>query len=299
MSAGLRYYGGKTHLVPQILRLLPAHNVHVEPFGGSAALLLAKPPVALEVINDLNLRLINFYRVLRAQPQELVRQLEATPYSRREYEAACERSEDPVEDARHFVILSWQSVQGAGTKHTPGQWRRILTHDGVTFAGPSRRWQEVPAKLSAIAHRLQGVQIDCRDALQILQDFDRPTTLFFIDAPYHKSVRASYDEYEVEPTEAFHEQLLKQLNSTKAMVVLCGFPNELYDRELAHWDTTDMDKSMLRASWPGNKNSEERRRSQVERIWRNEVAVRAHRKAMFVRTDGPRLQTRIQGTDDA
>jgi DNA adenine methylase len=67
------YFGGKITLGPEIAGLLPPHLHYVEPYCGSLAVLLAKPPAAMETVNDLDRALVTFWRVLRERPEELAR----------------------------------------------------------------------------------------------------------------------------------------------------------------------------------------------------------------------------------
>lgn len=82
MKALLTYYGGKQKLVPQILPLLPEHHLYCEPFCGGGAVLFAKPPSKIEVANDTNGELINFYRVVKTQFVKLQKEIRATLHSR-------------------------------------------------------------------------------------------------------------------------------------------------------------------------------------------------------------------------
>src|SRR5258706_9289998 len=79
------YYGAKARLAPWIVGLMPGHDAYIEPFAGSAAVLLAKKPVRFEVINDLDGQVVNFWRVLRDHTDALVLALARTPYARDEY----------------------------------------------------------------------------------------------------------------------------------------------------------------------------------------------------------------------
>lgn len=65
------YFGGKQMLAGRIAALLPDHRHYVEPFAGSLAVLLAKPPSTLETVNDLDRDLMLFWRVLRDRPDVL------------------------------------------------------------------------------------------------------------------------------------------------------------------------------------------------------------------------------------
>jgi DNA adenine methylase len=80
------YFGGKMLVGPIIANLLPPHGHYVEPYCGSLAVLLAKPPSAHETVNDLDAELMTFWRVLRDQPDELARVCALTPHSRAEHQ---------------------------------------------------------------------------------------------------------------------------------------------------------------------------------------------------------------------
>lgn len=58
----LTYYGGKQTLAPLIISLIPNHRLYAEPFTGGGAVFFMKPPSRVEVLNDTNGELMNFYR---------------------------------------------------------------------------------------------------------------------------------------------------------------------------------------------------------------------------------------------
>lgn len=84
----LRYTGGKFRIAPQIVELMPAHDVYVEPYGGAASVLLAKAAAPCEVYNDIWGEVVNVFRQLRDSQEALLRGLFLTPYAREEYEGA-------------------------------------------------------------------------------------------------------------------------------------------------------------------------------------------------------------------
>ena len=85
----VRWLGGKWSFAPKILNLISdiPHGVYVEPFGGSASVLLQKAPVRVEVYNDLDSNLVNLFRMIREKPEDLIRALQLTPYSLEEAQA--------------------------------------------------------------------------------------------------------------------------------------------------------------------------------------------------------------------
>jgi hypothetical protein len=106
------YYGGKQMLAEQIIDLLPEHRHYVEPYAGSLSVLLAKPRVKFETVNDLDGDLVNFWEVLRRRADELEIACGLTPHSRAEHDAAkkalkIEPIDDELERARKtWVLLS-------------------------------------------------------------------------------------------------------------------------------------------------------------------------------------------------
>ena len=103
----VRYLGSKWQLADWIIAQMPPHNIYVEPFCGGACVFFRKAPSALEVLNDLNHDVINFFDVLRTQLEEFMRQIEFTPWSREEYERSFEPAGDSMERARRFYVRSW------------------------------------------------------------------------------------------------------------------------------------------------------------------------------------------------
>ncbi len=113
--APFAYYGGKRALASQIISLFPSHDVFVDVFGGSGSIVLNKPPASIDVYNDVNQHIVNFFRVLRdpVMSQKLLDQLRLTPTSRDEYYDAYHTLKsnvtDPVERARAWFMYVQQS----------------------------------------------------------------------------------------------------------------------------------------------------------------------------------------------
>ena len=101
------WYGGKFSHLDWLLPLLPEAHHYCEPFGGSGAVLLNRSPSPVETYNDLDGEVVNFFRVLREQRDELISQIAFTPFSREEYYFAVSDQDDeisPLERARRFFI---------------------------------------------------------------------------------------------------------------------------------------------------------------------------------------------------
>lgn len=81
MKPPVIYYGAKTRVADQIVRMFPDHAHYIEPYCGSLAVLLAKPPSKMETVNDLDGDLVHFWRMLRNRTAELERACALTPHS--------------------------------------------------------------------------------------------------------------------------------------------------------------------------------------------------------------------------
>ena len=78
MKTPISYYGGKQTLLRHMLPLVPEHSTYTEAFAGGAALYFAKQPAEVEVINDINQNLVNFYRVLKDDFSSLKKEIDRT-----------------------------------------------------------------------------------------------------------------------------------------------------------------------------------------------------------------------------
>lgn len=233
----LRYHGGKFRLAPWIVSFFPAHQVYCEPFGGAASVLLHKPRVRFEVYNDVNEEIVNVFRVLRepSQAARLARAVELTPFARAEFELAYEPSDDAIEQARRTICRSFMGF-GSGaafSKHATGFRAGGRGERNQSPAADLMSW---PAEVPAFVERLRGVTIESRDALYLMVRTDGPGTLFYVDPPYPHSTRCNAkgvrQKYAQELTDADHRRLADVLHDLQGMVVLSGYPCDLYDREL-------------------------------------------------------------------
>lgn len=239
----LRYHGGKFRLAPWIISFFPAHGVYVEPYGGAASVLLQKQPAHSEVYNDIADEIVNVFRVLRdpGQASRLARLVELTPFARAEFELSYESSDDPCEQARRTIVRSFMG-HGSGavaSKHATGF--RALVRQGGRTQGPAQDLITWPEQVPAFVERLRAVAIESQDALYLMARTDGPDTLFYVDPPYPHSTRGNAkgvrQKYVQELNDDDHRSLGRVLLDLQGMVVLSGYPCDLYDRELfAGWE---------------------------------------------------------------
>lgn len=247
----LRYFGGKWRLAPWVLSHFPPHVCYVEPFSGAASVLLRKQPSELEVINDLDGDIVNFFRVLREWPDDLIRAIQLTPYAREEFHRSYDlenrlvrmitsRSrKHAVERARRLYVKSIQSYNG----RRKGQYR-----SGWRFEKNMKRGKRTVDEFNQVGHlwdvadRLKNVQVENDDALRIIERYDTPETLFYLDPPYlaeTRSQRWRNKAYMFEMVEEEHVRLADLLRSIQGMAVISGYPSPLYDELYTGWEVRE------------------------------------------------------------
>ena len=231
MKALLKYPGSKWKIADLIIRHFPNHKVYLEPFFGSGACFFNKAPVYIETINDLNGDIVNLFKVCREHPDELSRQLILTPFSREEFVSCYENADEPIERARRTLVRYHQSF-GTSNSHKTS-WRNVQMYGGPRTA---TLWNHLPEIVQDVAIRLKDAQIENTDALELIKRYSHSETLIYIDPPYLSDLRKQ-DMYKFEMSDEQHKELLRIIKSSKSMIILSGYDNELYNKELDGWFT--------------------------------------------------------------
>lgn len=230
MLKALKYPGGKVKISSWVISFFPRHKIYVEPFGGAAGVLLNKTPSPLEVYNDLNSDLVNFFRVLRDKEKaaELIRRLRLTPYAREEYYNCYPMPEDDdIERARALVC---RAGMGIGIKMMVSD-----SPSGFASDRPDKIKRNAKVfvnrveKIGEVAERFRSVVIEHRDALELIPRYDSPDTLWYLDPPYNCRYSFRYS------ATVDQEAMLGAFKNVSGYVVLSGYMSELYADELAGW----------------------------------------------------------------
>jgi DNA adenine methylase len=255
---------------------MPRHLHYVEPYAGGLSVLLARDPDdpelwlgpdsshrgVSELVNDINGRLVNFWRVLRDEAtfNKFQRIVETMPLARSEWEQAHahEYGADPVGDAVAFFVNCRQSLAGrqnSFTAITRNRTRRQMN-------GNVSEWLSAVDGLAAVHARLRRVLVENKPALEIIKKEDGPGTLFYCDPPYMHETRTAMQVYDFEMTEQDHCELLDALLQVTGKVLVSGYRNALYDEQLVSWQRVDFDLANHAAG------GDEKRRM-TECVWMN------------------------------
>lgn len=186
------YMGSKFSILPWLLELLPECHHYVSVFGGGACDLINRKPSPIETYNDVNHKVVNFFRVLRENGPDLIKSLELTPHSKLEYDSAWfSENDSDIEKARKFYIRTQQSIMSAGGQDKVKGWACSITESRCSISEKTNKWINGVNGLFYIVERLKKVQIENRDFRFILKNYDTPGTLFYCDPPYRMTYRSS------------------------------------------------------------------------------------------------------------
>lgn len=153
-------YGGKTTLAKWITSHFPPHRVYVEPCCGSCSVLFAKEPSFVEIVNDLDGRIINMFNQIRSRPEELAALLWATPYSKANWRDVPVEP-DTLEDARLLMAQGSQFYCGNGNTST---W--AIDKSPRPHKPKSEVWADWFLRVLPAAARLRSVQVLNEDAIK-------------------------------------------------------------------------------------------------------------------------------------
>jgi len=223
MKTPVTYYGGKQKLVTTILPLFPEHILYNEPFCGGAALFFSKPQSEIEVLNDLNQELINFYTVMQQDFISLQKKINITLHSRRQHKDASVIYNNPhLFDNLDRAWAVWVLASQSFASIIDGTWG----YDKAKNTTTKKIINKCVQFTEDYAIRLQNVQLECADALYIIRSRDNEKAFHYCDPPYFNSDCGHYGGYSIFD----FENLLKTLAEVKGKFLLSSYPSELLDK---------------------------------------------------------------------
>ena len=268
-------------MTAKLLKLIPSHHTYAECFGGAGALLFAKKPSPVEVYNDLDGGLVNFFRVLRDPEkfERFQRLVSLTPYSREEYNFCrntWEGCTDDVERAYRWFVVARMSFSG----QFGNSWSFDVIRSARGMAGECSRWLNTIDLLPQIHARLMRVQIEHKDFREVINIYDTPNTLLYMDPPYVPDTRRE-GGYKHEMTLDDHRKLVDLLFNVEGMVILSGYRHPVYEPlERVGWRRHDYETvchaaGKTRGTGIQGKGAAKRMQPRVESVWVNPQAIRA------------------------
>lgn len=228
----LKYPGSKWNISSDIINFIPKHHTYTEPYFGSGAIFFTKQPSDIEMINDMDNNVCNLFQCIKEDSERLARLVMATPFSRNEYDLTFEREEiDPYNKSLRFLIQCWQG-HGFRTNGYKVGWKNDVQGREKMYA--LWNWYRLPEWIIDIAERLRCVQIENRPAIEVIERFNYPNVFMYLDPPYILGTRTG-KQYKCEMTDNDHEELLKTILHSNAMIMISGYESEMYNDYLGKW----------------------------------------------------------------
>jgi len=239
MKTPISYYGGKQKLADKIISLIPTHTLYSEPFTGGGAVFFAKPPSEVEVLNDYNRELINFYRVVQNDFVGLEKEIRITLHSRDLHRKASVIYNNP--DMFSELKRAW-AVWVLSSQSFSSQLDSSFGFDKSKNTTTKKIHNNKERFTEEYAIRLQGVQLECADALYVIGSRDTENSFFYCDPPYFNSDCGHYDGY----SEQDFENLLIKLSKIKGKFLLSSYPSDLLKRySIANkWHTWSLEQNV-------------------------------------------------------
>lgn len=237
MKTPITYYGGKQTLLKYLLPLIPAHRLYCEPFFGGGAVFFAKPKSEVEVINDINGEVINFFKVIKTKFTELQKEIQSTLHSRELYKKAMEIYKNPKQYSDVKRAWALWTATNQGFAGMIGSWG-FGKDDSKEAALANKR----DAFTKEYETRLTKVQVENNNALKVIARCDDKETFIYCDPPYIGSDQGHYKGY----SEEEYKLLLNALSKVKSKFLLSSYPSTILNTYIKKykWKVQKITKSV-------------------------------------------------------
>jgi DNA adenine methylase len=200
------------------------------------SVVLNKKPSHIETVNDINSDIVNFFRVLRENPDDLIALLELTPVSREEYNISWDMTScNEIERARRFYVRVRQSFRSLGAQSKNKGWNMAKTKSLTKKSETVSQWNNGIKKLLPVIERIKEIQIENRDYQTLIKKIDFPGAFFYCDPPYPDQVRNSKKDYKYEFSENDHYELSVLLHNIQGKAMISSYDGDLMNDLYFDW----------------------------------------------------------------
>jgi len=158
------------------------HQIYAEPFVGMGGVFFRRRRrPRKEVINDISADVVNLFRLLQRHFQQLLDVLKWQVCSRAEFERLMATHPETLTDLERAARFLYLQRTAFGGKVTGRNF-------GVTLTGGARfDLTKLVPMLEEVHDRLCSVDIERLPYTQLIERYDTPGTLFYLDPPYFGS----------------------------------------------------------------------------------------------------------------
>lgn len=226
IKSPIGWVGGKSRLRAEILKRIPDHTTYVEPFCGAAWVLFGKKPSAVEIINDIDGELTNFWRCVRERPLELLEKLRFRLACKPDFQRERDLSQgSEIERAARFY---WLLKSSFGSRRTRPSFGFHGAKDRQRRPGLDVK--QIQQVLTQAHERLQDVYVFTEDFEELIKRSDSTDTFFYVDPPYWGCEKAYVQPFATED----HERLAATLKPLKGRFLL-SYGDHASIRALYNW----------------------------------------------------------------
>ena len=222
MRPPITYYGGKTRMLDILIPMIPEHRVYVEAFAGGASLFWAKAKSKVEVLNDINRNVVNFYQVMNSQFDKLMTEIRNTLHCEETHKLANHIYHNP--DGFEAVKRAW------------ALWVSSNMSFGGELGSPNFKWVVNQAdnwspavainnrklQFGIYKNRLEKVCIHSKKAERLIPKIDHEDVFFYLDPPYVGARQGHYEGYNQE----HFDELLQILSKIKGKFLMSSYQND-------------------------------------------------------------------------
>ena len=239
INSPFKWVGGKSRLRKEIIPLIPPHRCYVEPFSGAAWVLFGKPPSPIEVLNDIDEELINFFRVVKRRPEELLMSFDLELVSRSEFYRLADtdpKALSEIERAHRFYYLI---MAGWGGEARYPRFQ-ISTSDGGHGNRLIGALRTLRKRIEPVHERLKTVIIENLDWTECIERYDRPGSFMYLDPPYPGN-GANY-KHNIRSMEE-HSVIAERLDRVQSKWMLSSYDTEEVRTQFRHYNIVPIQSS--------------------------------------------------------
>jgi DNA adenine methylase len=240
LKTPITYYGGKQNMLRHILPKIPEHNLYVEPFFGGGAVFFGKEKSAAEVVNDINHRLVTFYKVLKYDFEEVQALVDETFHSRAQHKESDLLYISQLDEITNPIACAWAVWTQANMSFAS----MIGAGFGYDRNGkcPLRTFNKKNRFTEEYKERFKRVTIECYDVLKVIKAYDSPDAFFYLDPPYVSADQGHYSGYSPGDFIA----LLDACSTIQGKFLLSSYPEPslMEYRKKNGWKAEDHEKTL-------------------------------------------------------
>lgn len=226
--------GGKNIIANEIVNMFEQHEIFVDVFGGSGAILFAKDKDTskLEVYNDIFDELFNLMKTIQNRPYDLREKLLSMPNSKKLYEDIKRRKivyEDTVDRAAAYIFLCRYSFNN----NTVNGGYKIDKNNSIP-----QKIERIAEDLQFISQRLRSVVLENRNYKTLIKKYDSKKSLFYIDPPYVfplEERRKKDGLYERKFNRKDMTELIQILKRIEGKFVFSHYQNDFVESMMKGW----------------------------------------------------------------